>query len=432
MDSHYFQEKGKIAEEFISRLCSNAFQYDFCFKNPYVDGRELCDELVVLQNKAIIWQIKNIKETDGEIKEKEIEKAIRQCIGAKRTMTIGNKIILTNVNNEKKTIDCKKITEYFLVVAVEDGLPSMHSFFEENGGNIIHIFFSPFTRFALKYLNTVPDLVDYLKKKELFLKDKSMVINGGEEEFLAHFLSNARSFGELEKKGISTILFDGNDAAKKFEESDGVKIRLEEEKKYCSMTDRLIKKRRESISAYKDIFIPQETKDLIISLFLNMNALEKRIFGKLYFECGIKAHKLQELYRGRDGILSYRDYYASKNVLFIFCFAGDTKEEDKELRRTILKFAAYGAIKKSTAPFDYIVGVGTEMDIVKNPTQSFEWLFIDYSNKEMVMGLIDKEFPDLDYFLNGFGILANPKIHHINENEYEKSELLIHLDVDLP
>ncbi len=104
MDKHHFQEKGKISEEYIATLCSNAFQKDFCFKNPFVDGRELCDVFVVLRSKVIIWQIKSLKEKEGMVKEGEIDKAIKQCLGAKRKLKQKTTIELVNVNGEKKSL----------------------------------------------------------------------------------------------------------------------------------------------------------------------------------------------------------------------------------------------------------------------------------------------------------------------------------------
>ncbi len=59
---HYFQIKGKNAEKVVHDLAEKTFLTDWCFPNPKLqNGKELCDLLVVFDNIAIIWQIKDLK-----------------------------------------------------------------------------------------------------------------------------------------------------------------------------------------------------------------------------------------------------------------------------------------------------------------------------------------------------------------------------------
>ena len=63
MDSpHYFQQKGTDAEKVIHDLANKTFFVDWCYPNPKKsDGNELCDCLIVFDDTAIIWQIKDLK-----------------------------------------------------------------------------------------------------------------------------------------------------------------------------------------------------------------------------------------------------------------------------------------------------------------------------------------------------------------------------------
>ena len=63
MDSpHYFREKGATAEKLIHQLATETFFTDWCYPNPKKpDGNELCDLLVVFDDTALIWQIKDLK-----------------------------------------------------------------------------------------------------------------------------------------------------------------------------------------------------------------------------------------------------------------------------------------------------------------------------------------------------------------------------------
>src|ERR1035437_4801614 len=81
---HYFSQKGAIAEAIIHSLATNTFFTDWCYANPKKpDGNELCDLLVVFDDTAILWQVKNLKvDAQGKYKSAEVEKNLRQLVGA--------------------------------------------------------------------------------------------------------------------------------------------------------------------------------------------------------------------------------------------------------------------------------------------------------------------------------------------------------------
>jgi hypothetical protein len=85
---HYFREKGERAEAIIHNLATKTFLTDWCYPNPKKsDGKELCDLLVVFDDIAIIWQIKDLKvDEEGRYKKAEVEKNLRQLGGARRAM----------------------------------------------------------------------------------------------------------------------------------------------------------------------------------------------------------------------------------------------------------------------------------------------------------------------------------------------------------
>ena len=61
-EKHYFQLKGKDAESILHELAEGTFLTDWCYPNPILpSGKELCDLLVVFDNTAIIWQLKDTK-----------------------------------------------------------------------------------------------------------------------------------------------------------------------------------------------------------------------------------------------------------------------------------------------------------------------------------------------------------------------------------
>src|SRR5207302_10483253 len=61
-DKHYFSLKGKNAENVVHELAKQSFFTDWCYLNPLLpNGQELCDLLVVFDNVALIFQIKDLK-----------------------------------------------------------------------------------------------------------------------------------------------------------------------------------------------------------------------------------------------------------------------------------------------------------------------------------------------------------------------------------
>ncbi|RZD14008.1 MAG: hypothetical protein EVJ47_07150 [Candidatus Acidulodesulfobacterium ferriphilum] len=75
----FFNIKGKNAEELIHELATKSFFIDWCFPNPKLpDNKELCDLLVIFDDIAIIFQIKNLKLKNGKYNKSEVKKNIKQ------------------------------------------------------------------------------------------------------------------------------------------------------------------------------------------------------------------------------------------------------------------------------------------------------------------------------------------------------------------
>jgi hypothetical protein len=76
---HCFREKGANAEKIIHDLSIKTFFTDWCYPNPpRPGGKELCD-LLMFDDTAIIWQIKDLKvDASGRYKQAEVDKNLRQ------------------------------------------------------------------------------------------------------------------------------------------------------------------------------------------------------------------------------------------------------------------------------------------------------------------------------------------------------------------
>lgn len=76
-------DKGKHAEELVHDLALKTFLTDWCYLNPILpNGKELCDLLVIFDEIAVIWQIKDLKlDRNGKHRKREVDKNLRQLLG---------------------------------------------------------------------------------------------------------------------------------------------------------------------------------------------------------------------------------------------------------------------------------------------------------------------------------------------------------------
>ena len=117
----WFRIKGKKAEDFLHNLASKSFITDWCYPSPLLpDGKELCDLLVIFDDIAIIWQVKDLKlQPDGKYKQGEVQKNLRQLSGARRQLFDLNKpITLANPRRGKEAFNPKSIKTVYLISAL--------------------------------------------------------------------------------------------------------------------------------------------------------------------------------------------------------------------------------------------------------------------------------------------------------------------------
>lgn len=381
MTKNTFNIKGEAAEQLVASLCKDAFFEDFCFKNPYyTKDKELCDVLVVLDDVAIIWQIKNIKLKAGQFNSSDIEKAIRQCRGAERKLLRLGTTTLKNIAGKTKTVDTSKIKETFLIAAIEGGTPDFDRYYDDgsDGKSDVHIFFEGLTRFATKHLNTVSDFVEYLRYKENFLtKNKRMLLTNGEENLLALYLQNKRSFGNMdEDEEFDEMIVDLEGMADELENNDKDYAEKLEADHWSEGWDSLIEKKRAGLLMDGT---PAEGSDhdKFLQKMMSHNRFERRILGAQFFDAAAKAaeypYKETSVYKR----LVPQD---NRGVTYIFLFVGD-QNTSREYRQNILYTTALAA-KQIMPQNDMLIAIASELHMIKTPNCSFEWVMLDMTADE--------------------------------------------------
>ena len=383
--------KGKKAEELVQVLAQKSFLEDWCFKNPLLpNGKELCDLLVVYDNVAIIWQIKDLKlDKKGKYRIREVKRNIRQATTAKnRLFRKDLEIELENPRRGKEIFNSKDIEEVYLISALLGEGEDYYSFIEEHKSHIVHTFTREFTEIILHELDTIRDFIEYLRKKEEFLSwNKRLMITGGEEELLAYYLLNERSFESLKKPDVVIL-------------NEGIWNELQSKPKY------LAKKEEDGISYGWDSIINRaHTSDnreyeIIARELARPNRFERRVLSKAFFEAHKQAHEITKAN-------VYRRLLIVGDTTYCFLFYDDV--EPRETRKAMLGqmcFVARGIYSENKI----VIGIATEMKI--RPLCSYDFCILEIpewtEEQQKLMERTQKEF----------GIFINYKEKRYRENEY--------------
>jgi hypothetical protein len=387
---HYFNLKGKNAERSVHELSQRSFLIDWCFPNPVLpNGKELCDLLVIFDQTAIIWQVKDLKiGENGRYKKSEVQKNLRQLSGARRQLfDLKTPIELKNSRRTIETFDPTQIKEIFLISVLLGEGEDFFPFVESIKRYTAHVFNKDFTQIILNELDTISDFITYLRMKEALIKDnKSVMIMGGEEELLAFYLMNERSFSRIES---ATHILLQERSWIEFINSPSYKAKKEEDK-YSYGWDDIINRAHEGSSEY----------ELVARELARPTRFERRFLGKCFLDAWIIATE--------DDIHdSYRRIIPAKDTTYCFIFCdSDIPRESRISMLKVVCYVARGNFKQNKKA----LGIATEKKIA--PTCSYDFCFLDFPN------WTEENEKEILKLQKQFDILKNPVIAKIEEDEY--------------
>lgn len=387
----YFYLKGKEAEKYITDLARETFLADWCYSNPQLtNGKERCDLLVISDNTVIIWQVKNLKlDKNGKYKKSEVSKNIRQLSGARRKLLESKTPIeLENLWGIKEKINITSIMEVHLISALL-GEGEDFSFMRETYKNhFIHVFDRSFIKIMFSELDTISDFIEYLKARADLLKsDKQIIITGGEENLLATYLINNRSFDIFNNHNLITI---GEGIWGKLQDREDYKAKKEKDKISYGWDD-IINQAHESKS-------PEYKK--VARELARPNRFERRQLGGSFFEAYKEAADC-------NGNVRYRRTVVVDNVTYCFLFTdNDRKQRKEELKTRCL--IARGTYTENTM----VLGIATNTP--NSPTESYD--FILWRLPE----LNEDYLKTIEELKQKTGILKNPATTSKHFDEYPK------------
>lgn len=221
------------SERYLGIIARKAFLSFWSFQNPFTDesgGRELCDLLVVFGNDVIVFSDKHCNFSNAHPVavswprwfKSAIEKSAKQLAGAQSFIEKHpNRIFLDSACKHPLPIPLppKETLRLHLVAVTRGGVPAGAQYWGSNSSGslvintmlhaenhkthpfmvgwplkkrlFIHVVDELTLDVLLGELDTAPDLIDYLRKKEDYLcKPNVDFVISGEEDLLAAYLLN--------------------------------------------------------------------------------------------------------------------------------------------------------------------------------------------------------------------------------------------------
>lgn len=394
-DINYFDRKGKKAENILHHLAKKTFLVDWCYLNPELPNKnEMCDLLVVYDEIAIIWQIKDLKlNKQGKYDQSEVEKNLRQLSGARRQLfDLETPIELENPFRRKEVFNPNTIKEIYLISVLFGKGEEMFSFVEEIKNRKVHVFDKDFCQIILNELDTISDFVEYLRKKEMLLKkNKSLLIIGGEKELLAFYLINNRSFNRFDNADHITI----EEGSWEHLQSKPEYQAKKKEDKISYLWDGMISRAHESSS---------REYELVARELARPNRVQRRLLSKAFLGARLKAHN--DITHNL-----FRRIVVSDDATYCFLLQDDPepRKRRKEHLGTIC-FIARGKNKKNKK----VIGIAPEKK--NNPTCSYDFCLMyipEWTNE------LQKQSEDIQ---NKYKIFLDSSVCHIREEEYPIQE----------
>lgn len=388
----YFHIKGQNAEKLVYDLSVKIFLTDWCYLNPKLpNGKELCDLLIVFDDIAIIWQIKDLKVKNGKYKKPEVDKNLKQLLGARRSLfDLKAPVELENPRRGKEKFDPGSIKKIYLLSALLGIGEDIFTFVEILKNHTIHILTKKFTEIVLNELDTINDFILYFQEKEDFIKkNKELIILGGEEELLAFYLMNNKNFSRFNETD-NILLTDGS--WRHFQKKPEYKVKKKADEISYGW-DSIIDRVHEGSSQY----------EIVARELARPNRFTRRYLSKVFLEAHIRAHndKKHDL---------FRRILPMEGVTYCFLFQDDP--EPREKRKAMLW--AICLIARGKFPQNKkVLGIATEKEL--SPECSYDFCFVDYP------GWTEKHQELVARLQKETGIFVNPEIGRAKEDEYPET-----------
>ncbi len=320
------EDKGIAGENFVNELAYNSFFKFWCYPNPKFengDKKEICDLLILFDSIAIIISVKNYEFKGKHFRyfNNTIEKAVKQLHGAYRLLFGNQEVKIKHPDKELEIFPKDQIKKIFrLVINLGDDV-KFYPFNQKTKNNdYVTVFDKDSFQTIIRELDTVPDFIDYLEKRENLFKNKFTLIlpadeydfpletqkeffqltdnissdfnliSGTEKDLLAHFFKNQRNFPDI---------LNGD--------SNGYYLIIDNDWKDFLKEEKVRNKEKANRASYFiDKFVENELlinlnpmRESLAKALLSFDRLTRRMISKSYFEFYDRYKNVKGLYFGR-------------------------------------------------------------------------------------------------------------------------------------
>lgn len=386
--------KGELGEEFVNELAYNSFLKFWCYPGPKLengDKKEICDLLILFNSILIVVSVKNYEFKGNHFRyfNNTIEKAVKQIHGACRVLFGSSEVQIKHPDKEIEIFPRDQIKKVFrIVINLGEGVKFYPFNQTTKNEDYVTLFDKDAFEAIIGELDTIPDFIDYLEKREKLFKgrttiilpgdefdfpvetqkefftigetlgDKHILISGTEKDLLSHFFKNKRNFPDI---------LNGD--------SDGYFLQIDGDWERFAANQKVHKKiQADKVSYFVDEFVKNELlkDDLLKNLtpmreglakaLLSFDRLTRRTIAKSYFD-------FYDMYKDVKGLNFGRRFgdFAGVGVLFTFY----TSQMDFEMVNTLNMLA----IESSNLYTDY--KSKSMILISSNREHHFKFAYID-------------------------------------------------------
>lgn len=336
-------DKGTLGEKFVNELAYNSFFKFWCYPSPKFENgnkKEICDLLILFNSIAIIITVKNYEFKGNHFRyfNNTIAKAVKQLHGASRVLFGNSEVKIKHPDKPIETFPRDEIKKTFRIII---NLGENVKFYPFNqvtkNDDYVTLFDKDSFETIIKQLDTVPDFIDYLEKREKLFKNKVtlilpaeehdfpietqkeffqitegiesdfILISGTEKDLLAHFFKNTRNFPDIlngDSNGYYLII-DGD--WDKFSRNQKVKNK-EKENRASYFIDEFVK---------NELLINlNPMREKLAKTLLSFDRLTRRTISKSYFD-------FYDRYKNEKGLSFGRRYGDFDGIGIVFTFYTD-------------------------------------------------------------------------------------------------------------
>lgn len=210
-----------VSEQFVHDLAQAACLRLWTYTSPQgkEPGKELCDTLVACPPDLVVISVKEIEfqddTEDREIavtrwKRKAVDQSVHQVYGAVRRLQSVENVVKTDgsAGVNLGPVDSRRIHRVAVAIGSEGHFIPLES--RDFGHGFVHVFDAESFLIVMQELDTIGDLVQYLADRQHLLTTglRGRLI-GSEEDFLALYIRNTRSFAPLLESNTHLTILDG-------------------------------------------------------------------------------------------------------------------------------------------------------------------------------------------------------------------------------